>query len=112
MLKSMTIQKGNPYAASISFTDKSVVPNTPYNLTDKTLKFTVKKREDSSSNDDRALIKKDWTIHTSPEGGETKLELTAEETNIPTGFYVGDFKIEGVCTSSFDINVVAVVTTR
>jgi hypothetical protein len=112
MNKVITIQKGNSYSTELQFTDESVTPAVPYNLTGKTISFTVKIPSDNSGNDNKAVIKKDWNIHSNASGGISRLDLNKKECNIPAGSYVGDFKINGVNTETCDVIVIPIVTTR
>jgi len=89
----MSIQKGNPYVKILKVYDASVSPRVVYDLTGKTIFFTVKYLNDNADNDDDALIKKDITDHTTPESGISSLELSAIETNIPIGGYKYDMRI-------------------
>lgn len=114
----MKIQKGNPYSATLTFTDKD---NNPYDLTDKTVFFTIKLTSDNADNDDGALVKKDITSHTEAASGITVLELTEEQTNVleikRDGYYKADFRLyaSGVVqanTDTFYPEIVSIVTQR
>jgi len=111
-MNTIEIQRGNIYLATLTFTDKSVTPNVPYDLTGKTIRFTVKKNSDHREDDDEALITKDWSSHTTPLSGITVLDLTAIQTAVPLGDYKADFKIDGICTETIPCTVVRVITTR
>ena len=111
-MNTIEIQRGNAYSAVLTFTDKSQTPNVPYDLTGKTIRFTVKKNSDLRDDDDEALITKDWSTHTTPLSGITSLDLTNVQTAIPIGDYKYDFKIDGICTQTGDCKVVRVITTR
>lgn len=112
MNKVINIQKGNAYSSELIFTDKRSTTTVPYVLTGKTISFTVKAPSDNSNNDNKALIKKDWNSHTDAIKGISRLELTRQETNIPAGNYVYDFKIDGINTQAGDVVVTNVITTR
>ena len=86
----MNIQRGNPYNATITVTNAS---GTAYDLTGKTVFFTVKKATDISINDTAAVITKDITTHTNAIGGITTLALTAIQTDIVPGDYDWDIRI-------------------
>jgi hypothetical protein len=86
----LTIQKGNPYTAVLTFTDSAGVA---YDLTGKTVFFTVKNKEDEEDDDSDALITKNITVHTNAAGGITTLELTALQTDITVGDYEYDLRV-------------------
>lgn len=109
----ITIQKGNPYAAVITITSNGVA----YNLTGKTVFFTMKKVNDKADNDDGALIKQSITVHTDAVGGITTLVLTDIQTNIAVGEYKADFRIYSVAgvklnTKTFPAVIEDIVTKR
>lgn len=112
MGRTINIQQGNAYTCDLIFNDKTDGVVIPYSLTGKTIRFTVKNPTDKSINDNKALIKKDWSIHSTEFDNRSKLELTKEETNMPKGEYVGDFKIDGENTEVCDVIVTTVVTRR
>ena len=89
-MATITIQRGNPYNATITITDSS---GNPYNLTGKTVFFTVKKSTDSAGDDSGALITKDITSHTNASGGITALSLLSAQTDIVLGDYVWDLRV-------------------
>jgi len=115
MATTMNIRRGNPYNATITFKDES---GDAYNLTDKTVFFTVKKTTDITTSDALAVITTDITSHTSASGGITSLSLTAAQTNIILGDYKWDLRVyagtplvqlnstAGVC------NIVEIITKR
>jgi hypothetical protein len=110
----MRVQKGNPYICQVLFTDKT---GQPYNLTGKTVFFTVKKINDFADNDDAALIKKDITTHADASGGITTISLTAVDTNMPMVEYKADLRVyeAGVIqanTLPFAFTVSDIVTKR
>lgn len=111
-MNTIEIQKGNIYTAALTFTDKSVTPNIPYDLTGKTIKFTVKKPDDFRDDDDEAIITKDWSTHTNPSQGLSNLDLTAIQTNKSLGNYKYDFKIDGISTVVGDCIIGRIITTR
>ena len=89
-MEKLTIQKGNPYTGLITIKDSA---DDPYDLTGKTVFFTIKSRNDYTDNDDAALITADITEHTDDENGITVLELTTEQTDIAVGDYRWDLRI-------------------
>lgn len=110
----MTIQKGCPYSSEMTITTDS---GTAYNLTGKTVLFTVKKLKDNSPDDTNALITQSIAVHTTPASGITTLSLTLTQTNIPFGRYKGDCRVmDGVTvignTDTFYVEVTDIVTKR
>lgn len=89
-MSNITIKKGNPYTATITVTDEG---GNAYDLTGKTVFFTVKKISDKTAADTSALITKDISSHTNPSGGITTLSLTTSQTNIAVGVYKWDIRI-------------------
>lgn len=110
----MNIYRGNPYDASITI----AASGSAYDLTDKTVFFTVKKTTDTDDGDGNALITKDITSHTSASGGITALSLTAAQTNIVAGDYRWDLRIYQssplvqLNTISGTCNIVEITTKR
>ena len=89
-INKITILKGNPYIGAISVIDSS---GNPYDLTGKTVMFTVKNLYDNTDTDSLALIQKDVTVHDNPEQGKTSINLTSEETDVHIGFYKWDIRV-------------------
>jgi hypothetical protein len=89
----LSIQKGNPYIKILQVYDASVSPRVAYDLTGKTIFFTVKHRDDISTDDTLAVITKTITVHTDPVAGTSSLELTAVQTAIAAGDYKYDIRI-------------------
>lgn len=109
----MTIQKGNPYSAVITVTTNG----SAYDLTGKTVFFTLKKSNDYTANDAGALITKNITVHTNPTAGITTLILSDTQTNIAIGEYKADIRIYSaggvkLNTETFLAKVVDIVTKR
>jgi len=90
MATTINIQRGNPYNATITVTNAS---GTAYDLTGKTVFFTVKKATDTTADDAGAVITKNITSHTSASGGITTLALTATQTDIVPGDYNWDIRV-------------------
>ena len=88
----MIIKKGLPYKKLVSITNAD---DSPYDLTGKTVFFTLKNKWDYADNDIDALIMQDITVHEDPAGGLFYLELSVEQTNIAAGEekYKADYKI-------------------
>jgi len=112
----MTIQKGNPYSATITITNSN---GTPYDLTGKTVLFTVKKMNDTTVDitDATALIKTTATNVAPFTSGVTTLTILEASTNIPVGEYKADIRIYsglGVKLNSetFTVSVIDIVTRR
>jgi hypothetical protein len=116
-MNDLNIQRGNPYSATLTVTDTTVTPAVAYNLTGKTVFFTLKNLNDESADDTAAVIKKDITSHTNPTGGITTLSLSTVETLQPVGRYKCDIRIYnsgGVQLNStrFYANIEDIVTKR
>jgi hypothetical protein len=112
----MTIQKNNPYSAPITITKSD---GSAYDLTGKTVFFTLKRINDYGNDDTDALITLDIlpASHTDAINGITTLSLSAAQTNIRTGEYKCDIRIyqAGVVqanSETFTANVVDIVTKR
>jgi len=108
------VQRGNAWSRAINVTQTINGVTSAYDLTDKTLIFTLKKSSDLSLNDDQALIKKTITVHSHADAGISLLDLTAIETNIAFGTYKCDIRIKEIDanTSKFFLKIVDIVTTR
>ncbi|MGB9697706.1 MAG: hypothetical protein ACPL2D_10560 [Ignavibacteria bacterium] len=89
-MKSIEITKGNPATIPIKIMYSD---GTPFDLTGKTIFFTVKKLGDNSENDDNAVIKKTITTHIDPVNGKSSISLSKTDTNIDTIQYKWDIKI-------------------
>jgi hypothetical protein len=113
-MKTFKVQKGNIYSRQIRVTKTIEGVKTAYDLTGKTLFFTLKTLSDKSINDDSALIKKDITSHTDPEAGLSLLLLSATDTDLDYGKYRCDIKIKelDVNTETFLFEIVDIVTIR
>jgi len=115
MATTINIRRGNPYNAKLTFSNED---GDAYNLTDKTVFFTVKKSTDNTTDDDLAVIEKDITTHTSASGGITALALTAAQTNIVVGDYKWDVRVYSASpliqmnTESGICNIVEITTKR
>lgn len=109
----MRIKRGNPYQASITLTG---LDGQPLNLTDVTVLFTVRSLTDKALDDTAALIKQAITDHYDPGNGRTYLNLSAEQTAIQEGTYVGDIRAVGSelqqNTNPFLIEIEQIITTR
>jgi len=115
MATALNIKRGNPYDATITVTNAS---GNPYDLTDKTVFFTVKKSIDTGTDDSLAVITKNITSHTNASGGITTLALTASQTNIVPGDYNWDLRIYAgsplvqLNTTSGACNIIEIITKR
>ena len=90
MASTLTIQRGVPFSATITVVDSD---GNAYDLTGKTIFFTVKYQTDTAATDTDALITKDISSHTTPAAGISALDLTAVQTLIAVGTYKWDMKI-------------------
>jgi len=86
----LIIRKGNPHSFNLHVKDDA---GNDYNLTGKTVMFTVKEIEDDSDTDSLAIIQKDITVHSLPLEGRTILSLTSDDTNVPVKVYKWDIRI-------------------
>jgi hypothetical protein len=115
MATTINIKRGNPYDATIMVTNASGLP---YDLTGKTIFFTVKRVTDTSSSDGDAVITKDIASHTNASGGITTLNLTASQTDIVPGDYNWDMRIYAgsplvqLNTTSGICNILETITKR
>jgi hypothetical protein len=110
----MTIQKGCPYSALLTITD---IDGVVYNLTGKTVFFTVKKLRDFKTTDVDALITETIIAHTTPASGITTLSLDNTQTDIPAGRYKGDCRVMNGAvivgnSQTIDVIVTNIVTKR
>lgn len=113
-MDTLEIQKGNICSVTLTFKDED---GDAYDLTDKTVFFTMKDLDDFETDDDDAIITKDISSHTDPTGGITILTLTATQTDVTVGKYKCDLRVYEadsvqVNTSTFFANVVEIVTKR
>lgn len=107
----VTIQKGNPYTATLNITSSGVA----YDITGKTIFFTLKYVDDYYEDDTHALIQKNINPidHSNPTAGISTLILSRTDTDIPSGEYKADFKIyeAGVVESNSDTFKVLITPT-
>lgn len=87
------INRGDAASIPVEITYDS--DGTAYNLTGKTVFFTVKRWEDKRSDDNEAVISKNITSHSAPASGQTTIELLASDTDISPGTYKYDIQVEG-----------------
>ena len=90
MAEILEIQRGNPLSTVITVTDED---GNAYDLTGKTVFFTVKNQDDNEDDDTDALIEAEITSHSDPTGGITVLELDDTDTDIALGDYKWDLRI-------------------
>jgi hypothetical protein len=91
-MATLTIKRATIYTATLTITND--VTGAAYDLTGKTVFFTVKKTVSPSDTTDATyVIKKDITVHSAPTLGQTTLSLTAAETNVTAGNYIWDCKV-------------------
>jgi hypothetical protein len=109
----LRIQKGNPSSLIVTITDDN---GNALNLTGRTVFFSVKRKNDSSEDDESAVISKNITSHSDPTAGQTVIALTAEDTDTPKGIYVADIRVYGEGlqrnTTHFFIEIEETVTKR
>ena len=98
----ITINRGDAPDIPVEITYES--DGSAYNLTGKTVFFTVKNIGDTAANDDAALITKDIISHSAPTLGQTTISLTADNTNLAPGVYKYDIQIEGSDNKPISIN--------
>ena len=80
MSETITLIRGDDYAIPMTFTNAD---GSAYDLTDCTVRFTVKSTQELVANDDTdAVIAKVITSHSDPEAGETVLTLSHTDTAI------------------------------
>ena len=87
--QNILIKRGDSRDIRLTFTDGD---GAVIDITGWTVYFTVK--DDIEADDDNALIKKDVTAHTNPTQGETKIELTYDDTNITSKNYYYDLQVK------------------
>ncbi len=85
----LSIIKQTDQNITITFTEN----DSPVDITDYTILFTVKKQCDINKSDDFALIKKTITEHIDAEGGKSNIELSNEDTDIDAGNYYWDLRL-------------------
>ena len=92
------IKRGDTFTQLITVTDYlgAVV-----DITGAKFFFTLKENNVDSDNDDDAIIAVDWISHTTPESGITTLQVSAEDTKVPSRDYVYDVQmvLDGVVTT-------------
>ena len=92
MATEIRVRRKTIYSATLTI--KNDVTGLPYDITGKTVFFTVKRQAQHNATDDTTyLIKKDIVAHLVPSSGTTTLTLTATDTNVAAGTYVYDCKI-------------------
>jgi hypothetical protein len=116
-MNNLTIQKGNLYEATITFTYED--SGLPIDITDVDVFFSAKKKNDNTNDDTLAVITQDIAAgtHTDPTHGITTLQILPANTNVACGCYKCDFKLynAGILqynTQIFFADVVEVVTKR
>lgn len=81
------IVRGDDEAIELEFTDS--ITNTPVDITDCAVMFTVR-ADKADTNDDNALIKKDVYTHTDAANGKTTVNLLHTDTAVEPGNYFYD----------------------
>ena len=82
------ITKQDSENIEVTITDEN---GDPFDLTGKTVTFTVKRYTCDSNTD--AIIQKIITTHISPTEGKTIIELSSSDTNVSQGIYVYDVEV-------------------
>ncbi len=108
----LSIIKATDNSIKLNFTENGE----PLDITDYSILFTVKAECKIGKDDDEALITKNITVHSDPEEGESTLNLSSEDTDIPAGNYYWDLRLikDGVITQTKrdTIEVVEGITKR
>jgi len=100
MIPILTVRQGNYCNESILIRFKNKYP---YDLTGKTIKFTVKSNQDNLKNDSKALITKEISAFDVPLSGKFNLVLTEDDTlNVKPGNYKFDIMIKDTDTGNYD----------
>lgn len=82
------ITRGDDEAFELTFTDNTVTPAVPLNITGYTIRLIIWERGDTGTE----LIRKNMTSHVDPAAGKTILTLTNTETMKPEGSYTCHIK--------------------
>lgn len=100
-MNSIKIIRGDDASLNITFKNQA---GEVINLTDYSVRFTVKKEKDLAVDDDtQAVISKNITTIPNPTLGVLTLTLTNAETDLPIGSYVWDLQLKsstGVISST------------
>ena len=108
----ITIIRGTDNSIKLNFTENGE----PFDITGYEVLFTVKAECKIGKDDDEALITKNITVHSDPEQGESTLNLSSDDTDIPAGNYYWDLRLikDGVITQTKrdTIEVVEGITKR
>lgn len=86
-----TFIRSDSDSIELTFTDAD---SEPINLTGAVVSLTVKPNLIEDGDDRTALLKKDITSHSNPTQGETIIDLTPEDLNIPPGTYFYDIQVQ------------------
>jgi len=84
--KTLELYRGDTKRYSFTFKRDGVA----IDITGYTIRFTVKREKTDSDSD--AVITKDVTSHTNAAGGESAVDLSSAETNVPEGSYCYDIQ--------------------
>ena len=86
----ITVGRNLPYSFVVTITQGG----SAYNLTGKTVWFTVKRKLDTDMTNSSALIAKTITSHTNAAGGVTTISLVGSDTqNLDVGTYLYDLQV-------------------
>jgi len=111
----LTAYRKRPFNAQLTITDP--VTGQALDITDYTVFVTLKKRNDTSTDDTGATLTKDITIHQDPTGGITVLSWSSLNMTIAEGYYEGDIRAfldadHDEQSEPFSLRVLATITQR
>lgn len=87
----ITVGRGIPYSWLTTITNAD---GSPFNLTGKTVWFSVKRTPDNDQTNANAVILKTITVHTTPASGITTIQLTNTDTMaLAEGQYYWDLQV-------------------
>jgi len=105
-MSKIEIIRGDDITLNMTFTNDD---GSALNLTGSTVFFTVT-ADNTKANDNNAIITKDISVHTTPLGGLTTIQLSDTETSVAVGDYKYDFqlrdsgnKIKSTRTGTFSV---------
>ena len=101
MATKLSLRRGDSATYRLQFNDGT----NPIDITGYTVFFTVKRRNDYTSNDDLALIQKTVTSHTDAANGISDVVLSPVDTAIEVSIYKYDFQFK---TPTGDISTVEI----
>jgi hypothetical protein len=90
-MKIKDVNRGDTRQIDVTFYQSDGV--TPYDISGGTVYFTVN-ASSAPADDAAALISKDVTVHTAPQLGQSRITLTATDTDITPGTYYYDIQLK------------------